>query len=643
MTAISSYATTARDSLGKVLQTGREKGIWKNLGAGLGAFLLAAASLENHATTFALGLLCAAPAGSLALAMAIGGSLGYLLFWKETQGAVWMVLGLLVAMLVGSRDIVQRQKLLLPALAALIVSGSGVGFLLWFQDDTSVPVYLLRVVLASLTTAVFQTLRENRNGVAGWLVCGIATLALAQVIPISYLGLGYIAAGFLAVRCPFPAVAMAGVGLDLAQVTLVPMTGVLCLSFCLRLIPKAPKWVSFLGPGLTYLAISAVSGVWDVQPLPGLLLGSVLSAYVPGNTLAGGTLHRKGTVGLAQVRLEKAALGLEKMEHSLENTVMPELDRKALLRQAASESCDTCPNRKGCSARHQIPALPEELLEQAGLQAGDLPPDCKEPGRLLRELGHSQAQLRRMKGDRSRQLSYSAALQDQYGFLSEYLRGLSDELSDADTIREPRFQLDVGIQCRSKGDACGDRYDCFPGTGNFSFVAVVDGMGTGESAAEEAKEALALLRQLLQAGFTASMALGSFNSVCALRGAGGCATVDLLEIDLHSGRGTLYKWGAAPSYLSRNGQLKKIGTAAPPPGLSQQARQTEDRLSLAGGEVLIMLSDGAGEEALLDPQWTAPEQTAGEAAVQILERSTQREDDATVAVVRLIPLSTPTQ
>ena len=112
--------------------------------------------------------------------------------------------------------------------------------------------------------------------------------------------------------------------------------------------------------------------------------------------------------------------------------------------------------------------------------------------------------------------------------------------------------------------------------------------------------------------------------------------MDLVRLQLDTGRGTLYKWGAASSYLLKNGQLRKIGTAGPPPGLSQQARETVDRLSLGGGEVLILLSDGAGEDMLLRTAWTAPEPSPGGLAAALVAHGAQEGDDATVAVVRLV-------
>lgn len=643
MLVISTYAAAFLERFrDKAQRLSRQAG-WKTAAAGAAGFVLSAASVAGQAMPLALGLLCAAPPGLYAAAIAAGGCLGYLLFWGQTQGLAWMAAGLLAVALIGDSALVQRQKLLMSAVTALIVSGCGLGFALCFLDDTAVPVYILRVVLSSAATFLFRRWREEPSGAAGWMACGIATVSLAQIVPVRWLGLGYLAAGFLGTRASFPAAAMAGLGLDLAQVTALPMTGVMCLAFCLRLVPGLPKQAAAWGPGLSYLLLCALMGKWDALPLPGLLIGGLVSTAVPGNLLTPARLQRKGPTGLAQVRLEKAAISLRSLEQALLLTQEPDIDSRSLLRQAADQSCDTCPERKGCKARHLVPGLSTAVLEQPGLQTADLPPGCRKPGRLLRELGRGQEQLRRIKGDRSRQRSYRTALADQYRFLSETLQSLSDQLCSLHPHQADRFRPEIGISGRSLSGASGDVCVSFPGPEGLHYLLLCDGMGTGEGAARDAAEAAGLLRKLLEGGASPDSALRTFNSLCALRFSGGSATVDLLELDLRFGRAAVYKWGAGPSYLLSAGQLKKIGTAGPPPGLSQQARESVERLSLGLGETLIMLSDGAGAEGLARPEWTAPDTPPGEMAAWILERSVQREDDATVAVVRLSPLLTPTQ
>ncbi len=208
----------------------------------LGGFAMSAASLSNSCQPLALGLLCAA-SGWPAILLACGGAAGYLTFWGTAgaQGVVWCLLGLAVCLLLGGRELLQRTPLLLPALAALIVAAVGLLFQIWRQDTTSVAVYLLRIALAALSAALFARAARRRDPLIDWMVSAVGVLALAQILPYSYLGLGYIAAGILTCKGALPAAALAGLALDLARITPVPMTAVLCLAYLLRLLPWSGK------------------------------------------------------------------------------------------------------------------------------------------------------------------------------------------------------------------------------------------------------------------------------------------------------------------------------------------------------------------------------------------------------------------
>ena len=592
-------------------------------------FSLAAASVERSFQPLALGLLCASRGGLSAAAVALGGAAGYLWFWGmgSWQAIFWLAAGLLVSLALGDAGVSSRQKLMLPACAAVIAAGGGVLWLFRYGDDTPVPIYLTRVALSLASTLIFRACLDRRGGWADWLSQALTVLALAQ-IRILGINLGCAAAGWLASRGPLASAALAGLGLDLAGRT--GMTGAMCLAFCLRLIPG--KRADALTPAAAYAAVMVLSGRFDFSPLPGLLVGGLARMVLPGLGRRE-PKRRRGEAAVAQLRLEQMSLALRQMEQSLLLTAPVLPDRGAVVDRAQHAACDTCPERRGCKGR--LESLSEELLEQPGLGEEDLPRGCRKGSRLLTELRRGQEQLRRMKGDRRRLESYQCAARDQYAFLADFLLNLSEDLGRKKDWRPPRFTPEVCLSTRSHRAENGDQCLWFAGTGNDYFVLLCDGMGTGAGAARESREAARLLRQMLTAGFPAEYALRSLNSLAVLRELGGCTTVDLVRIQLDTGRGTLYKWGAASSYLLKDGQLRKIGTAGPPPGLSQQARETVDRLSLGGGEVLILLSDGAGEDRLLRTAWTAPVPPPGEIAAALVDQGAEEGDDATVAVVRL--------
>lgn len=599
--------------------------------------LLSAASLDHFAQPLTLGLLCGL-SGWPAVLIAAGGMTGYLLFWGSagSQGVIWLCLGLPAALLMNQRRLTRETPWLMPALAGVIVAATGLAFELWLGDRPPVMMYLLRIAVAIGSGRLFSAVAERRDPALEWLCCGVATLALAQVRPVPFFGLGYIAAGLLAAGGAFPAAALAGLGLDLAQVTMVPMTAAVSLAWMVRLIPGLPKRLVCCGSAVSYLLVMQLCGQWDIQPLVGLLVGGLLSLLLPGTPEIA---RRRGETGFAQVRLEMASAVLKQTRLLLSDVQEPPIDEAALICRAAERACGNCSCRSKC--REDPQALSTDLLHKPLGSGADLPLTCRKSGRLLQELRRSQEQLRAIRADRDRRQEYRAAVDQQYGFLSDYLQDLSDALSRRNQPAQQMYQPEVAVCSAAREHHNGDRCFWFAGVECRYYILICDGMGTGAEAARDGRIAGKLLRQMLCAGYPPEYALRSINSFCALQGRAGAVTVDLCELRLDTGKVTLYKWGAAPSYLVLRGEVIKIGTAAPPPGLSvTDGRETVERLSLRKGEMLILVSDGAGGEENLRTSLEGTDDPPGELAARILESSqTEGTDDATVAVVRLNSLT----
>ena len=611
-------------------------------GAGylLAGFFSSAASLLHQLQPVSLGLVCAL-SGWPAVLVATGSAVGYSLFWGSIsgQGLVWILLGLTAALLLQNRSLQRDTPLLMPAVAAFIVAGTGLLFQYLKMESPPIAIYLLRIGLAAGATGIFCYAMERRNPVVDWLVAGLGVLCLAQVVPLPYLGLGYIAAGMLCVVGAFPAVALAGLALDLAQVSPIPMSAVLCISYFIRLLPRLKPPAQAFGVGLSYLLVMGICGGWDLQPLPGLMVGALGAMLLPRQTQLA---QRRGETGTAQVHLELAAAVLRQTEALITDVEQAPIDEQALLVRAAERACGSCPCRKTC--RENPGQMSTAILHRPLGNGAELPSGCRKSGRLLMEVRRSQEQLRAIRADRDRQLEYRAAVGQQYHFLSEYLQELSDTLASRKDPPRPWFQPEVSCNSAGMSRANGDRCLWFSGLGCKYYVLLCDGMGTGPEAAAEAQRTGSMLRRMLSAGYPAPYALRSINSLCALQGRAGVVTLDLVELQLDTGKATLYKWGAAPSYVISRGEPIKVGTATPPPGLSvTDGRETVERLSLRRGETLVLLSDGAGGEDSLRHAWIDSGATTGELAARILQSSQAvTADDATVAVVRLhsLPAST---
>ena len=635
MVTIQSYVQQGRRLFRKLtadplFHTGLRIALWL-----LAGFTLSAASLGNYPQPLALGLVCAATDWG-ALMMALGGSIGYLVFWGSNgwQGVAWMGGGLLIALLLGRRHISRTFPLLTAAAACLLTAVSGLIFQIKFSDTTPVSIYLLRTGLAAGTTALFLRLNARRDPITQWLASGVFILGLAQIAPLSFLDLGIVAAAALSAAGPFPAAALAGLALDLAQISAVPMTAVMCLIYFIRLIPRLHPYLIYASPGMVYLLVTGLCRSLDFLPLPAMVLGGIAGSFLPGQK---NIARRRGETGVAQVRLELVSGVFSQAQQLLLEAESAPIDEGALLSQGVERACGSCPCRKSCHSREEARHTPSTLLHRPLLDGNDLPFSCRKDGRMLQELHRAQERLRTLRADHQRQGEYRSALIQQYQFLSEYLQDLSDELGRRTPATLPRYKPEIALRTNRREGENGDRCLFFAGTGCRYYILLCDGMGSGQGAAAEGKAAATLLKKLLLAGFPGEYALRSLNSLCALRGLAGAATVDLAELQLDTGKGLLYKWGAAPSYLMSYAGTEKIGTAGPPPGLSVgESRETVERLSLRRGETLILLSDGvSGEDAL---RRAGSEESLEALAEKLLQTGCRdRVDDATVAVVRLVP------
>lgn len=600
----------------------------------LAGFCLSAASLEQGMLPLVLGLIWACR-GWRAVLVALGGGLGYGMFWGAggLQGLVWTGLALAGVLLLGERRISREAPLLIPAIGMLMISATGLAFQLLANDDTTIPLYLIRVALGGAAPWLFSKWMEKKDPLLEWLCWGLFSLGLAQIVPLPWLGLGFVAAGFTAVRCAFPCAALTGLALDLAGITPIPMTAVTVLAWLVRFLPRYPKWLGSVAPGMVALLLMQVWGKWDLLVLPGLFLGGIAASFFTSPAKA---VPRRGETGTAQVRLEMAAGMLTQTAGLLGEVSERIIDTDALARRAGEEACTGCSARDRCRDIRKISQLPGSLLQSPLLTAEELPVRCKKGSRVLAELRRAQEQYRTLEADRRRQQEYRQAVIRQYDFLGAYLQKLSDDLASHHTCSPQSYDPVVSVWGNRKGYANGDRCMAFPGTGNLYYIVLCDGMGTGVGAVQEGRTAGTLLRRLLSSGFPAEHALESLNSICALRERAGAVTVDLAQLELDTGKATLYKWGAAASWLVGRSGVEKLGNPTPPPGISAgESRQMCCSFPLKREQVLLLVSDGLDGEKV--QSLCKAEKRSPASLAEALIRDGALEDDATVVTVQLVP------
>lgn len=566
-----------------LVQAGQRVRTWAEIpgvrkaGAGVlcfgGGFLMSGLKIWGQMQPCAASF-AAACTGWQSVLAGLGSAAGYRIFWGADgiQGMLW-TFGAVVLALVLPLTARGDQPVQLAVPMMCLTAGAGLALQALYGTAITPEVFALRIALAGGAALTARQSLRAKDRLWRWVGIGAVTVSLAGVAPWA----ARLASGAAAASLPLPAAAIVGMGADLGASGSISMTAVACVAFFLqRAFPREDR-KRMAAPAIGCGILMLLQKTWEPGTLLAVSLGGAVGALIPWKYTV---VPRRSRVGAAQVRLEQTAQVLTRFRR--------------------------------------------ELLEYS--PPGPELPKTQEARR---------EQLRRIKAARAKQEEYRMALVQQYGFLSDALRTLSDRLPEREHHRKVRFRVKVSARSRGRELADGDKVSAFPGTECRYYVILCDGMGTGQGAAEESRTASELIRQMLTAGLSPETVLGSVNSQLALTDRGGAVTVDLAEIRLDNGRAMLYKWGAGPSWLLRRGKGSQIGTAGPPPGLGvTEGSGTASRLSLASGETLVMLSDGIPCDT--PTQWAAAARTLdpGTLAKQILE-DTPTDDDATAVVVKL--------
>jgi stage II sporulation protein E len=181
----------------------------------------------------------------------------------------------------------------------------------------------------------------------------------------------------------------------------------------------------------------------------------------------------------------------------------------------------------------------------------------------------------------------------------------ADGICDLTFAERPRLQSLTVKETRAKGkDAryCGDSVTALSTKRGYDYALLCDGMGSGNGAALTSTLASIFLSRMLQAGSRADTALRMLNGFLASRGTReteASTTVDLLEVDRISGEASLFKCGAAPTYLLRDGAVTRFCSRTAPVGILEALDAERIRFELKAGDLLVQVSDGVteGEEA----------------------------------------------
>ena len=212
--------------------------------------------------------------------------------------------------------------------------------------------------------------------------------------------------------------------------------------------------------------------------------------------------------------------------------------------------------------------------------------------------------------------------------------------------REPLMAV-AGVAAKRRGGEAvsGDTGTWFKHEDGSLYVLLCDGMGSGMGAGKESTLAVTLLEQFLRSGVRPEHALKTVATALGLRGeeAGGFTTIDLLWVDLFTGKAAVYKYGAAPTYIRQGGQVHRVLGSSLPAGLGSNIGNPDvTGLTLQQGDWVLLVSDGVAgtqsdlwvQEALEKFEGDSPKDLAN----QLMTEGNNQEgatDDRTALVLKI--------
>lgn len=173
---------------------------------------------------------------------------------------------------------------------------------------------------------------------------------------------------------------------------------------------------------------------------------------------------------------------------------------------------------------------------------------------------------------------------------------VEDEDESTLTFRQTMdFDISIGAVSRAtdEEDVCGDYYRSFRDTNGRYITILSDGMGTGSRAAVDSAMAAELFSKLVKSGLGFDSALRIANSALLVKSADeSLATLDVVCIDLYTGKTDFMKAGAAATFIRHKDSVAQLEQASLPIGILRDISFSKATASLYKGDIILMVSDG---------------------------------------------------
>ncbi len=169
-------------------------------------------------------------------------------------------------------------------------------------------------------------------------------------------------------------------------------------------------------------------------------------------------------------------------------------------------------------------------------------------------------------------------------------------------FERPNFRLSVGFaQHSAEGDLCGDTVKVINDGKGHCILIISDGMGKGSRAALDGAMGAGLISKLISAGFGFDIALKVVNCALLVKSNDeSLATLDIVNIDLYTGKCEIYKAGAPASYIIKNNRITKCELTSMPAGILRGVEFAKRTAVIGCDDCVALMSDGIGD---LGKEW----------------------------------------
>jgi len=633
---------------------------------------------------FALGFLAAAGAGLNGLSALAGAIVGALLFLDFSAGLSFIATGILIFSTAAAFDgtALMKRPYFLPAAAAGLYFAVRLIYILQSpRMDTQFFPALAVTLLTALSVWMYKLLSEETSTPGRqWAVLYLAAslmVGLNGLLLPGRLSCGRLLTAALVLYAAYGQSAGLGaacgvcIGLlaDLASgsgtlffAAAYGFSG-LAAGLQARRSRLAAAGFSLLATVVLLLPVTAEEGFWLLGETAG---GAVVFLLLPARLFGGKRLQTRGAqeeektlIERLRTQLDQSAAAFRDLYDSFSRIPSTEENPAVIFDRSAERVCRSCVlcgicwKREYTTTFNAMNDATPYLLERGRALPKDFPSHftdrCIHLTDLLTAINAelSAFLLRRQYRHQLEETRRDA--RGQYARMSDLLRSTAAHLEPtaqpAFTAKKRPYTVGAVLRPREGETVSGDSMTAFETESCSLYLLLSDGMGTGEAARRESAMVLRLLERFLQAGIDPEAALLTLNDAMTLRSAetGSFTTIDLLRLDLRSAQATLYKYGAAPSYLKHGGRVHRISGTSLPAGLHAGSQPPDaTALTLEEDSFLIMLSDGVTDterdewlqNLLAGWQGTDPQALAG-LILSTLRQSGPLSDDCSIQILYL--------